>query len=60
MFNKEALDKYFAELRAQFANEPDWEQMVRDSHLGIARSDAGVSLGQIDARVQDLIGKHAG
>ena len=30
----------------------------RSAHLGVARSDAGVALGDIDARVAPLIEKH--
>ena len=60
MFDKDMLDKYFTELRGQHGNEPGWEQLVRDSHLGIARSDAGVDLGDLDSRVKQLITKHAG
>ena len=58
MFDREMLDKYFTELRDTYANEPDWEQLVRDSHLGIARSDASVDLGDIDGRIKELIEKH--
>ena len=58
MFDREMLDRYFAELRDQYANDPDWEQLVRDSHLGIARSDASVDLGDIDGRIKELIEKH--
>ena len=58
MFDREMLDRYFTELREKFANEPDWEQLVRDSHLGIARSDASVDLGDIDGRIKELIEKH--
>ena len=58
MFDREMLDRYFAELRDQYANDPDWEQLVRDSHLGIARSDASVDVGDIDSRIKELIEKH--
>ena len=58
MFDREMLDRYFTELRDQYANDPDWEQLVRDSHLGIARSDASVDLGDIDGRIKGLIEKH--
>ncbi len=58
MFDREMLDRYFTELREKYATEPDWEQLVRDSHLGIARSDASVDLGDVDGRIKDLIDKH--
>ena len=58
MFTREQLDSLFAELKQGFGTEPDWEQIVRDAHLGVARSDAGVDLGAIDPRVMAAIEKH--
>ena len=58
MFDKEKLEELFAALRSQYGSEPDWEQILRDAHLGVARSDAGVSLGDIDSRVAETIEKH--
>ena len=58
MFDKAALDALFAELKSKYGNEADWEQLLRDAHLGIARSDAGVDLGNIDSRAADLIKTH--
>jgi hypothetical protein len=58
MFDKEMLDKLWADLRSKYGNEPDWEQILRDTHLGVARSDAGVDLGDIDKRVVEAIGMH--
>ena len=60
MFDKEMLDKFFAELKSRYGNEPDWEQVLRDAHLGIARSDAEVDLGDIDPRVEEAIIRHRG
>ena len=34
--------------------------LVKDAHLGIARSDADVDIGDIDSRVAALIKKHQG
>ena len=58
MFDKQSLDNMLEELRDEFELEPDWEDLQRDAHLGVARSDAGVPLGQIDSRVVVLIEKH--
>lgn len=60
MFDKEMLDKFFADLKGSYGNEPDWEQVLRDAHLGIARSDAEVDLGDIDSRVKEAITRHRG
>ena len=60
MFDKEMLDIFFAELKSRYGNEPDWEQVLRDAHLGIARSDAEVDLGDIDSRVKEAIIRHRG
>ncbi len=58
MFDKQSLDSLFDELRDQYELEPEWEDIQRDAHLGVARSDAGVSLGDIDSRVITVIEKH--
>ena len=60
MFDKAALDTLFADLKKKYGSDPDWEQLLRDAHLGVARSDAGVDLGNIDPRAGDLIKSHAG
>ena len=58
MFDKQALDALFEELSDEYELEPDWEEIQRAAHLGVARSDAGVALGDIDARVLPLIEKY--
>ena len=58
MFDKQSLDNLFNELRDQYELEPEWEDIQRAAHLGVARSDAGVSLGDIDSRVLAVIEKH--
>ena len=58
MFDKKSLDMLFDELRNEFELEPDWEDLQRDAHLAVARSDAGMPLGRIDTRVASLIEKH--
>ena len=58
MFDKQSLDAMFDELRDEYELEPDWEDIERAAHLGVARSDAGVSLGDVDSRVIPYIDKH--
>ena len=58
MFDKDMLDALFAELRAKHGNDADWEQLLKDTHLGVARSDADVDLGNIDQRVIEAIVNH--
>ena len=43
MFDKSSLDALFEELRDEYELEPDWEDIQRAAHLGVARSDAGVA-----------------
>ena len=58
MFDKTTLEALLEELRDEYELESDWEEIQRSAHLGVARSDAGVALGDIDARVAPLIEKH--
>lgn len=58
MFDKKSLDAMFAELRDSYELEPDWEEIQRDAHLGIARADGGVDLGGLDNRVLEALNKH--
>jgi len=58
MFDKKSLDELFDELHNEYELEPDWEDLQRDAHLAVARSDAGMPLGRIDTRVASLIEKH--
>ena len=58
MFDKQSLDAMFDELRDQYELEPEWEEIQRAAHLAVARSDAGVSLGDIDSRVLPALEKH--
>jgi hypothetical protein len=58
MFDKKSLDSLFDALRDQYELEPEWEDIQRAAHLGVARTDAGVPLGNIDKRVASLIEKH--
>ena len=58
MFDKKSLDAMFSELRDAYELEPEWEDIQRDAHLGIARADGGVDLGDIDPRVAEVLKKH--
>ena len=58
MFDKTSLETLLEELRDEYELEPDWEDIQRAAHLGVARADAGVALGDIDSRVVPLIEKH--
>ena len=58
MFDKEMLDRLWADLRGKHGNEPDWEDIVRATHLGVARSDADVDIGDIDSRAKEAIQRH--
>ena len=63
MFRKDDLDAAFGELKSEWGEStsasPEFEQLSRQLHLGIAYSDAGRSLGEeFDPRVTALIEKH--
>jgi hypothetical protein len=73
MFSKEQVDAIIGELRQQYGEPPTpghsheplaplyasaWEHLVRDAYVGIARADAGVALGNLDARVVSVIEKY--
>ena len=58
MFDKKSLDAMFTELRDNYELEPDWEEIQREAHLGVARVDGGVDLGSLDSRVLEVLKKH--
>ena len=59
MFEKDALDALFADLADRYARTPDYDQLLRDAHLGIALYDAGRDYeSQVDTRVATLIATH--
>jgi hypothetical protein len=58
MFDKSSLDTLFDELRDNYELEPDWEEIQRAAHLGVARLDGGVEIGDLDARVAELVTKY--
>ena len=58
-FDKDSLDALFNELDDCYAGTDEYDQLLRDAHLGIALSDAGREMaGQVDGRIAALIGKH--
>ena len=59
MFQKDTLDALFAELETSYGQTTEYDQLLRDTHLGIALSDADRDFdGQVDQRVSTLIKKH--
>ena len=57
-FKKQHLDALQDDLKKEYLGKPDYEQILRDTHLGIAYSDAGRPLDEIDPRAAALIEKH--
>ena len=59
MFRKTDIDALLTQLKGDLGDRPEYEELLRDAHLGIAYSDAGRPLGDdIDPRVASLIEKH--
>ena len=59
MFQKDALDALFNELDTRYSGTADYDQLLRDAHLGIALSDAGRDYeSEVDDRVATLIASH--
>ena len=59
MFEKNHIDALFDELKQEWQDTPEFEQLSKDSHLGIALSDAGRPVGDgVDPRVAALIEKN--
>ena len=59
MFQKEHLDALFAELKRDYDDKPESEQLHRDAHLAIAYHDSGSPIpDSIDAIVTGLIDRH--
>ena len=58
MFSKEEVESILNKLRQEWGTDPNWEQLLRDAYLGIARADGGVTLGNLDARVIGIIQQH--
>jgi hypothetical protein len=55
MLGKEEVESILNQLRQEWGSDPNWEQLLRDMYLGIARADGGVALGNLDPRVISVI-----
>jgi hypothetical protein len=58
MFSKEQVESILHQLRQEWETDPNWEQLLRDVYVGMARADAGVGLGNLDPRVVKIIQEH--
>jgi hypothetical protein len=58
MFAKEEVESILNQLRQEWGTDPNFEQLLRDVYLGIARADGGVALGNLDPRVIKVIQQH--
>jgi len=58
MFGKEEVESILNQLRQEWGSDPNWEQLLRDMYLGIARADGGAALGDLDPRVVRVIQQH--
>jgi hypothetical protein len=58
MLGKEEVASILNQLKQGWGSDPNWEELLRDVYLGIARADAGVALGNLDSRVIALIEQH--
>lgn len=58
MFSKEEVESILSQLKQQWGNDPNWEQLLRDIYVAMARADAGVAVGNLDPRVVTLIQQH--
>jgi hypothetical protein len=58
MLGKEEVASILNQLKQGWGSDPNWEGLLRDVYLGIARADAGVALGNLDSRVIALIEQH--
>jgi hypothetical protein len=58
MFSKEDVDSILKQLQKEWGSDPQWEQLLRQAYLGMARADAGIALGPLDPRVIAIIEQH--
>lgn len=58
MLGKEEVESVLKQLKQEYGNDPDWEQLLRDVYLGIARADGGMPVGNLDPRVISLLQQH--
>jgi hypothetical protein len=55
MFSHEEVESIVNQLRQEWGSDPNWEQILRDAYLGMARADGGVALGNLDPRVINVL-----
>ncbi len=55
MFSKDQVESILKQLQQEWGTDPNWERLIRDVYLGMARADAGVALGNLDPRVIKII-----
>jgi len=58
MFSKAQVGAILTQLTQELHTDPQWEQLLRDVYVGMARADAGVPLGNLDPRVIAIIQQH--
>ncbi len=58
MFSPEEVESIVNQLRKEWGTDPNWEQLLRDVYVGMARADGGVALGNLDPRVISIIQQH--
>jgi hypothetical protein len=58
MFGKEGVEAILNQLKQEWGTDPNYEQLLRDLYLGIARADGGAALGNLDPRIIQLIQQH--
>ncbi len=59
MFDRAAADALFDELRREWKGSPEYERLVRDAHVAIARFDASRPIGsEVTRPVIELIERH--
>ena len=59
VFQKDILDTLFAELETSYGQSTEYDQLLRQTHLAIALSDANRDYHtQVDQRIATLIKKH--
>jgi hypothetical protein len=73
MLSKDDVEAILSELKQEWGGDPEeghsdephapvstseWEQLLRDVYLGMARADAGAPLGDLDPRVIKVIQKY--
>jgi hypothetical protein len=58
MFSQTQVESIMRELTQAWQTDPQWELLLQDVYVGMARADAGVALGSLDPRVIQIIQHH--